>query len=257
MYRRSPSPSHRPAPTRIASRSPFPLGLCSSSTSLSKMGTKAAPRGRGSLDKMGRYPRHVLYFSRNFYLRQFDLFPKIKISIRDDSIPFKNLNFDPTTNSDSRSRSFGICPFCRIPFCRIPLCRKHGKICRFFFVKVGIFGAEYVPILLSEVEQEQRPSGNRDCEAIVVGAGLCDCEGERAYIGYAPHYIFALKKSVFADVDNDKCLAHFAEFRCPLCRIPMPTRFPQTVPYSFLRPIFAHPEGCRVIRNNQCLQLTS
>ena len=27
----------------------------------------------------------------------------------------------------------------------------------------------YVPILLSEVEQEQRPSGNGDREAIVVG----------------------------------------------------------------------------------------
>ena len=32
----------------------------------------------------------------------------------------------------------------------------------------------YIPILLSEVEQEQRPSGNEDREAIVVGAGLCD-----------------------------------------------------------------------------------
>ena len=42
-------------------------------------------------------------------------------------------------------------------------------------------GAAYVPILLSEVEQEQRPSGNEDREAIVVGAGLCDGEGERAY----------------------------------------------------------------------------
>ena len=30
------------------------------------------------------------------------------------------------------------------------------------------FGAAYVPILLSEVEQEQRPSGNEDREAIVV-----------------------------------------------------------------------------------------
>ena len=39
-------------------------------------------------------------------------------------------------------------------------------------------GAAYVPILLSEVEQEQRPSENGDREAIVVGAGLC--EGERA-----------------------------------------------------------------------------
>ena len=42
-------------------------------------------------------------------------------------------------------------------------------------------GAAYIPILLSEVEQEQRPSGNEDREATVVGAGLCDGEGERAY----------------------------------------------------------------------------
>ena len=49
-------------------------------------------------------------------------------------------------------------------------------------------GAAYFPILLSEVEQEQRPSGNEDREAIVVGAGLCDGEGERAYTAYAPHY---------------------------------------------------------------------
>ena len=41
--------------------------------------------------------------------------------------------------------------------------------------------AAYVSILLSEIEQEQRPSGNGDREAIVVGAGLCDGEGERAY----------------------------------------------------------------------------
>ena len=50
--------------------------------------------------------------------------------------------------------------------------------------------AVYVPILLSEVEQEQRPSGNGDREAIVVGAGLCDGEGERACTGYAPHSVF-------------------------------------------------------------------
>ena len=49
-------------------------------------------------------------------------------------------------------------------------------------------GAAYIPILLSEVEQEQRPSGNGDREAIVVGAGLCDGEGERAYTANAPHY---------------------------------------------------------------------
>ena len=50
-------------------------------------------------------------------------------------------------------------------------------------------GAAYIPILLSEVEQEQRPSGNEDREAIVVGAGLCDGEGERAYTEYAPYDI--------------------------------------------------------------------
>ena len=50
--------------------------------------------------------------------------------------------------------------------------------------------AAYVPILLSEVEQKQRLSGNGDREAIVVGAGLCDGEGERAYTGYAPHFSF-------------------------------------------------------------------
>ena len=48
--------------------------------------------------------------------------------------------------------------------------------------------AAYIPILLSEVEQEQRPSGKEDREAIVVGAGLCDGDGERAYTTYAPHY---------------------------------------------------------------------
>ena len=47
-------------------------------------------------------------------------------------------------------------------------------------------GAAYVPILLSEVEQEQRPSGNGDRKVIVLGAGLCDGEGERAYAVYDP-----------------------------------------------------------------------
>ena len=49
-------------------------------------------------------------------------------------------------------------------------------------------GVAYIPILLNKVEQEQRPSGNGDREAIVVGAGLCDGEGERAYTANAPHY---------------------------------------------------------------------
>ena len=47
-------------------------------------------------------------------------------------------------------------------------------------------GAAYVPILLSEVKQEQRRSGNGDRAAIVVGAGLCDGECEREYTVYDP-----------------------------------------------------------------------
>ena len=53
------------------------------------------------------------------------------------------------------------------------------------FPLVSLWDA-YVPILLREVEQDQRPSRNGDREAIVVGVGLCDGEGERAYTGYAP-----------------------------------------------------------------------
>ena len=59
-------------------------------------------------------------------------------------------------------------------------------------------GAAYIPILLSEVEQEQRPSGNGDRKAIVVGDGLCDNEGERAYTGYAPHIIRIVSANVFS-----------------------------------------------------------
>ena len=76
MFARSPSPSQRPAPTTIASLPPIPLGLCSCSTSLSKMGTQAVARDRGVQEEMGTYPRHVLHFSRNLFLRQFNLFPK-------------------------------------------------------------------------------------------------------------------------------------------------------------------------------------
>ena len=47
-------------------------------------------------------------------------------------------------------------------------------------------GAAYVPLLRSEVEQERRASRDGDREAIVVGAGLCDGEGERAYTVYDP-----------------------------------------------------------------------
>ena len=48
---------------------------------------------------------------------------------------------------------------------------------------------------LQPPEQEQRPSVNGDREAIVVGAGLCDGEGERAYTGYAHISVFRFLKS--------------------------------------------------------------
>ena len=54
VYARSPSPLQRAAPTTITPRSPFPL--CSCSTSLSKMGTRAAPRGRRPPEGSGAYP---------------------------------------------------------------------------------------------------------------------------------------------------------------------------------------------------------
>ena len=57
----------------------------------------------------------------------------------------------------------------------------------FPLVPRGPFGP-FFPILLSEVEQEQRLSGNGDRELIVVVAGLCGGEGERAYTIYDPHY---------------------------------------------------------------------
>ena len=58
-------------------------------------------------------------------------------------------------------------------------------------------GAACISILLSEVEQEQRPSGNGEREAIVVGASLCDGGGERAYTRYAPHIIRNVPAYVF------------------------------------------------------------
>ena len=54
----------------------------------------------------------------------------------------------------------------------------------------GPLGAAYVPILLSEVEQEKRPCGKGDCQAIVVGAGHCDGECEREYTGHAHISVF-------------------------------------------------------------------
>ena len=72
-------------------------------------------------------------------------------------------------------------------------------------------GAAYIPILLSEVEQEQRPSGNGDREAIVVGAGICDGEGERAYTAIAPNYnISASLNAISPKVISPNVFGHFA-----------------------------------------------
>ena len=99
------------------------------------------------------------------------------------------------TQFDERDRQFAEffsanCPFEFAEFCRdnLPKTRRSQII---MFLAVGYapisasarrpLGAANVPILLSEVEQEQRPSGDGDRKAIVVEAGLCDGEVERAY----------------------------------------------------------------------------
>ena len=48
------------------------------------------------------------------------------------------------------------------------------------------------------VEQEQRLIGNGDREAIVVGAGLCDGEDERAYIEYDPSSFCFISKPLIS-----------------------------------------------------------
>ena len=52
-------------------------------------------------------------------------------------------------------------------------------------------GAAFVIILLSEVEQEQRPSSNGDHEAIVGGVDVCDGESELARSLHVPHIMIA------------------------------------------------------------------
>ena len=72
----------------------------------------------------------------------------------------------------------------------------------FRLVPRGLSGAAYVPILLNEVEKEQRPSVNRDNKAIIVEAGLCDGEGERAYTVMTIQFFRSKHKrsrSVFVD----------------------------------------------------------
>ena len=72
-------------------------------------------------------------------------------------------------------------------------------------------------ILLSEVEQEQRPSGNGDREAIVVGAGLSGGEGERTYTVKDPilgeeKYLIYFKRIAGAKTDTGQFAErHFAK----------------------------------------------
>ena len=89
-------------------------------------------------------------------------------------------------------------------------------------------GAAYIAILLSEVEQEQRPSGNGDRQAIVVGAGLCDGESERAYTGYALHII----RNVAANVFSPRRFGIFFLPKCP--------------PPCFCRNVFAETSGIHI-----------
>ena len=58
--------------------------------------------------------------------------------------------------------------------------------CRICPISSCAFGAAYGDIVLSGVDQEQRPRESGDHEAIVEGAGLCDGEGERAYMYLTP-----------------------------------------------------------------------
>ena len=75
--------------------------------------------------------------------------------------------------------------------------------------------ADYVSILLSEVEQEQRPSENRDRAAMAVGAGFCDGECERAYTAYDPHYnIFASRTNVFSFLEDVSATKTFRRHFC-------------------------------------------
>ena len=56
-----------------------------------------------------------------------------------------------------------------------------------------------------EVEQEQKPRENEDREAVVVGAGLCDGEGERAYTANSGRFgKRRLGKNIAADVSAKK-----------------------------------------------------
>ena len=63
--------------------------------------------------------------------------------------------------------------------------------------------------------QERRSRSNRS------GSWSLRRWGRACIHRICPTFFFRFQKVCFADVEN--CLAHFAEFRCPLCRISKPT----------------------------------
>ena len=62
-------------------------------------------------------------------------------------------------------------------------------------------GAAYIPILLSEVEQEQRPSGSGDRKAIVVGAGLATVRAS-VHTPHMPHIMIFPHFNILLHVSN-------------------------------------------------------
>ena len=98
------SPSQRRAPTTIAPRSQFRLGLCSCSTSLSKMGTRADPRAPGQR-KWGHIRNTFYTFLENSICGNSICFPKINISIRVVSIPFKHLVCRRGINTNTNTKT--------------------------------------------------------------------------------------------------------------------------------------------------------
>ena len=146
-----------------------------------------------------------------------------------NTIKFDRIPFDPC-NSIKR---FEFCPFDQknSTYLQPPLKTdiKYKKCLGYVpisSIAPRPLGAAFIPILPSEVEQEQTPSGKRDREAIVVGAGLCDGEGECAYTGNAPHIIRNFSGNVFS-------LRRFGIFFLP-----------KRPPPCFCRNVF-----CRNVRN--------
>ena len=121
-----------------------------------------------------------------------------------------------------------------------------GTICRKKFGKLSLsqFSANCLSANCPVSEQERRPSGNGDREAIVVGADLCDGEGERAYTAYPPHYnIFASRTKVFSRLEDVSATKTFRSNSTAFQSIPAIRSKGSTSVLSTrkIRPIYSHP----------------